>query len=320
MMTFVPKNFFFEGMQLPVTIYFRISAGNYLTIGRKGDKASFSDFRSFNDPNFLIYVRSVDHGRLIDFVTELSGRLIGQKNVPGPLKTKFLSSLIDDSMGDLEDKGFASTQQLHKVSKLVIDLNQSTSSFDEVVKMLSELPPGEAKHSIATCMISLALSEEMQMNHRAAQEKLALGAMLHDVGLRFVPPEILNKPRHLWTPEELAIYETHPLKGVEMLRNMKDISNDVLLIVAEHHETSQGTGFPKKLRDVKISPFGRVVALADYFAELIFSPTPEGKSYTAEEALIYIDEILGQPFNRQAFSALKNSINKRHLANQQGRS
>ncbi len=315
-MTSVPKNLFFEGMQLPISIFFRIHSGNFLTIGRKGERATFSEFSSYNDPNFLIFIRHVDHALLIDYVTELSGKLISRKNLPMAVKTKLLASTVEDCLSALGKKGFTSISNLTKVSHLLMELNETTGSFEGVLNMLAELPATDARHPMATCMISLILAEELQMNHRAALEKLALGALIHDIGLKFVPPEILQKPRHMWTPDELAIYEQHPLKGVEMLRDLKDVSNDVLLIVAEHHETSQGTGYPKKLRDVKISPLGRIVALADCFAELLFGATPDSKSYTVDEAITYIDDVLGQPFNRQVFSALKNSINKRHLSDQ----
>jgi HD-GYP domain-containing protein (c-di-GMP phosphodiesterase class II) len=98
-----------------------------------------------------------------------------------------------------------------------------------------------------------------------------------------------------------------------MLRDLKDVPSDVLLIVAEHHENSQGTGFPKKLRDVKVSPFAKIVILANYFADLVIPQAGEGKIYTPDEAIQYIEDILGQPFNKSAFSALKNSINKKNL-------
>lgn len=318
-MTSVPKNLFFEGMQLPVSIFFRIHSSNYLTIGRKGERATFSEFASYNDPNFLIFVRQADRAMLIDYVTELSGKLISRKNLPMSVKTKLLASTVEDCIDTLGDKGFTSVANLQKVSLLLMELNESTGSFEGVLQMLAELPVTDSRHPMAVCMISLILAEELQMNHRAALEKLALGALIHDVGLKFVPKEITDKPRHLWTPDELSVYEQHPLRGVEMLRDMKDISNDVLLIVAEHHETSQGTGFPKKLRDVKISPFGKIVGLADCFSELLFSQNPEGKVYSVDEAIAYIDDILGQPYNRQVFSALKNTINKRHLSDQKVR-
>src|SRR6185312_127390 len=197
--------------------------------------------------------------------------------------------------------------------QVIVDLHKTITAFDEIVGLLMTMPANESKHSMATCMISLVLCEEMQISLKAAQEKVALGALLHDVGLKFVPKATLEKPRHLWSPEDVQLYEQHPLKGVEMLRDLKDVPSDVLLIVAEHHENSQGTGFPKKLRDVKVSPFSKVVALANYFANLLIPQHGTSKSYTADEAVQYIEDILGQPFSKQAFLALKKSINKKNL-------
>ena len=145
----------------------------------------------------------------------------------------------------------------------------------------------------------------MAINHKIAQEKVALACLLHDVGLKAVPAAILEKPRHLWTPEELGIYEQHPIRSVELLRDVKDLSSDVLLMIAEHHENSQGTGFPKRLRDVKISPLGKIVVVGNYFANLMFCPENGSKHYTADEAIDYMENILGQPFNRQVFMARK---------------
>jgi HD-GYP domain-containing protein (c-di-GMP phosphodiesterase class II) len=88
---------------------------------------------------------------------------------------------------------------------------------------------------------------------------------------------------------------------------------EVLLIVAEHHENAIGSGFPKKMRDIKMSPLSRIVALAQYFSGLLFHPM-DGKSFTPDEAVNYIEEVLGQPFNKPAFLALKNINNKQHLA------
>lgn len=313
-MTCVPKDLFFEGMQLPISIYFRVGDGHYITIGRKGEKANFSDYQNFSHPNFKIFVKNAEHGRLIDYVTELTSKVMSQQNVPNSVKVRFLSGLVADSAAEIEKFGIATTHQAQKLSRLIIDFQHTIGSFNEIIGLVAELPPGEAKHSMVTCIVSLLVAEEMQMNHRTAQEKLALGALIHDIGMRFVPEAIKKKPKHTWTAEELAVYEQHPIRGAEMLRDLKDISHDVLLIVAEHHETAHGTGFPKKLRDVKVSPFGRIVAVSNQFADLVF--TDEGKIYTADEAIQYMEDVLGQPFNRQAFSALKTVINKTHLNDQ----
>lgn len=314
----VAKDFFFEGMPLPVTIFLRMKPTQYLIIGRAGTKASFSHLHALNKDSTKVFVRDKDHSTLINFVTDLTSKVIAKKDMPASVKTKFLSSLALDSLKSFEGKNFANVEQLQKVSGLVVDLAKNVTAFDDTIKLLMDLPESDSKHALTTCFISIMILDEMELTHRPAQEKLALGALLHDVGLKFVPQEILKKPRHLWSPEDLKYYELHPIKSVEMLRDIKDISNDVLLIVAEHHENAAGTGYPKRLRDVKISPLSRIVGVADSFAELLFADREGSKNYSAQEAIIYIDDILGQPFNKQVFTALKNIVNKNHLKNKAG--
>ncbi len=318
LVTEVPKDFFFDGMQLPASIYLKMKQNTYLLIGKKGDKANFSTLHSFNHEQSKLFVRSNEHAALIAVVTALTGKVIVQKTVPDAVKLKFLSGLTEDAMSTLTSAGFVSVVKVQKLSELMDQMSRNISAFDKIIDILSALPPGEAKHSMSTCMTAMLICDEMQINLPMAREKVAMGSLLHDVGLRFVPPEIMNRPRHLWSQEDLAVYESHPLKGIEMLRDVKDLPSDVLLIVAEHHENAQGTGFPKKMRDIKVSPLGKIVSLANFFAGLVFNDKPDGKVYTPDEAIAYIDEMLGQPFNKQAFSALKNIINKKYILDRTG--
>ncbi len=309
----VSKEFFIDGMLLPVRIYMELSAGNYLLVGKKGEKTNFTSLHSFKNESTSVYVRTEDYNDLMRHMAEFTGKLVVTKNVPDATKLKFLSGLTEQALAAIKESDFASVVQIEKVSNFVISLSQSLKDFGQVIELLENLPNNQSKHAMATCFISITIAEEMKLNHQIALEKLSLGALLHNIGLRFIPESILKKPKHLWTPEENSIYETHPTKGAEMLRDLKDISNDILFIVAEHHENSMGTGFPRRLRDVKISPLGRIVALASCFTELLYSRLPDTKEFTADQAIEYIDEILGQPFNKQAFSALKTIINKKYL-------
>ncbi len=313
-MTEVTKDFFFEGMVLPVPVYLKMTAGTYLIIGKKGDKAAFSNLHAYNNPNVRVFVQKLDQSVLVAYVTQLTSKIVNQKSVPENTKLKFISSLTADAMESLAKSNFTSISKIQKVSQLVQQMSQNMSGMDQLLIILADLQPVESKHAMTTCLVSLLLSEEMHMNQTAVQEKLVMGALLHDVGMKYVPTAILDKPRHLWTPEELQSYEQHPLKGADMLREIKEIPQDVLLIIAEHHENAISTGFPKRMRDVKISPLARIVSLANCFANLLFGSLAQSKCYTPDEAILYIDEIQGQPYNKQAFLALKNIINKKHLA------
>lgn len=310
----VSKDFFFNGMLLPVHVYLKIKKDHYLLIGKKGEKSDFAQLHSFQNEKSEVCVKTEDIDTLMSYVTQLTGKMIEQKNVPDAIKAKFLAGLTSSALRDFDGKNFASHAQLQQASKFILSLQDSLQDFSQILQILSELPEEDSKHAMITCMVALSICDEMQVSVRAAREKVALGSLLHDIGEKLLPPGLLKKPKHLWSFEENALFESHPIKAVEMLRDLRDISNDVLLIIAEHHENGNGTGYPKKIRDVKISPLGRIVGVANYFSELMFNPNGNGKNYSADEAITYIEDILGQPFNKQVFLALKNIINKNYLS------
>lgn len=313
LMAEVTKDFFFDGMVLPVDVFLKLRDGQYLVIGKHSEKCAFSTLHSYKNANSLVFVKKQDKGVLIDTVTQFTEKVVSQKGIPDSIKTKFILGLTENALAAFDGKNFTSVAELGRVSQMITNMSKTVSNFDEIMAILRELKDEDAKHAMATCMVSVMIAEETGMTLKNAIEKLSLGALLHDVGLKHIPPEILAKPRHKWTLEENATYETHPLKGVEMLRDLKDISNDILLIVAEHHENAVGTGFPKKIRDVKISPLSRIVIVASYFTSLIFSRHGDGKLYDSEQALVYMNDILGQPFNKAVFSALRTVMNKNEL-------
>ena len=309
----VSKEFFVDGMQLPVRVYMEFSPGHYILVGKKGEKTNFTSLHSFKNENTSVYVRSEDYNDLMNHMTELTGKIVSNKIMPDATKVKFLSGLTSHALESLGEAGITSAAQVEKVANYVMKMSENFKDFGQVIDLLAGLPDDQSKHAMAACFVSLMIADEMKLTHQTALDKLAMGALLHDVGLKYVPESIMSKPKHLWSPEENLIFESHSVKGAEMLRDLKDISNDILFIVAEHHENSLGTGFPRKLRDVKISPLGRIVGLATCFSELLFARVQGSKNYTPDQALEYVQDILGQPFNKQVFSALKNIVNKKYI-------
>ena len=85
----------------------------------------------------------------------------------------------------------------------------------------------------------LKLSDE-QLEH------LNVAALLHDIGKLGIPDHILLKPGPL-SPEEWEKMKTHPLSGAEMLARM-NFPEQVLEIVATHHEKWDGKGYPRGLK------------------------------------------------------------------------
>lgn len=311
-MSQIPKNFVLDGLVLPVQIYVKLKTNTYLTIAKKGEKAQLENFKGFKNDAFVLYVRTEDKNYLTGFIEDLSRRAMDNPKVGLEKKAHFVSGLLSEAYADLEGSQFSNVERLKSVGSLVIKICKLANNLDDVMEILKHQRHDNAKHGMMTAMVSVMLAEEAKMLSPLNQDKLVTGALLHDVGLRTLPPELRRKPRQLWNEEENKLYQQHPIQGAELLRFVEGMSVEVLLIVAEHHELSNGSGFPKGLRDARINPMSKIVGLSAQFCELVSNNL--GQQYSADDAIMYIESVMGQPYNKGLFSALKNLVNVQRLS------
>jgi putative nucleotidyltransferase with HDIG domain len=118
------------------------------------------------------------------------------------------------------------------------------------------------RHSVRTVRLSLTLARAYGLDGEQLRT-LCLGALLHDVGKVCIPEAVLHKPEPL-SALEWAVVQRHPQQGAALLRNVPSIAGAVL-VVAEHHERWDGTGYPKGLAGTKIDLNARIVAVADAY-------------------------------------------------------
>lgn len=87
--------------------------------------------------------------------------------------------------------------------------------------------------------------------------------MLHDVGKLGVPTKVLQKAGDL-TEEEYAAIQLHPMRGLEIVREIGFL-DEALAGIMHHHERMDGTGYPMGLAGEEIPEFARVISVADAF-------------------------------------------------------
>ena len=117
-------------------------------------------------------------------------------------------------------------------------------------------------HSQRVCEVSLMIGEMLGLGPDAIEE-LRVGTILHDIGKIGVPDSILNKRARL-TDEEFAIMKSHPVIGYEICRPLM-LSEGVLMIIRNHHEKLDGSGYPDGLKGGELPLSLRIVCAADAF-------------------------------------------------------
>ncbi|HJQ78685.1 MAG TPA: HD-GYP domain-containing protein [Lacipirellulaceae bacterium] len=144
---------------------------------------------------------------------------------------------------------------------------------------------------------SVILAERLGLISGDGLEKIATAAILHDIGKRFIPAEILTKPSRL-DPHERDIIETHPVRGYEELCERPGLTHDQLMIVYQHHERIDGTGYPVGIQGDEIHPWARMLSVVDVF-DAMTGTRPYRRPATAQEAMNYIRQNAGTQFDSE---------------------
>jgi energy-coupling factor transport system substrate-specific component len=125
-------------------------------------------------------------------------------------------------------------------------------------------------------------------------EDITLAARVHDVGKLFIPEQILNKAGAL-TEDEYAMVKTHPQVGADVLRAIPDIER-VAQAIESHHEAFDGSGYPLGLRGEVIPLYGRILAVADAYANMT-SDRSFAIAKTDEQAMAELEKLSGTRFD-----------------------
>lgn len=154
---------------------------------------------------------------------------------------------------------------------------------DEVcIRLLTEAAGDRASaHALNVTLISMLMGKTFGLSD-AEMLDLGMGALLHDVGKLDLPPRVRHREDHL-SPSEAKFYEEHVTHGVSHALKM-GLSPGATLVIAQHHEHADGSGFPLKLGHERMTPASCIVALVNRYDNLC-NPHVASKALTPHEAL-----------------------------------
>jgi putative nucleotidyltransferase with HDIG domain len=198
-----------------------------------------------------------------------------------------------------------------ELEQFVLDLKRAAQENRELflgsIQMLAgavdEKDPYTRGHSDRVTRYSVLIARELGLTEQSL-EVVRVAAQLHDVGKIGIEDRILKKPGAL-TNEEFAIMKTHTTKGANILRPVAQLK-EMLPGIELHHESLDGRGYPRGLKDNEIPLLARIIAVADTF-DALTTNRPYQQAHAAQDALRIIHSLAGKrldPVVVSAFSAL----------------
>jgi len=176
---------------------------------------------------------------------------------------------------DVTDRKQAEEKLRHALETTIGVLTQTVERRD----------PYTAGHQRRVGALAARIAREMGLGPDK-EDQVRMAGFVHDLGKISVPAEILSKPGML-SELEMNIIREHPAHGRDILQ---DVESDLglAMIVYQHHERIDGSGYPQGLKGDEISLEARILAVADV-VEAMASYRPYRPAVGLEEALEEIE-------------------------------
>ncbi|OUS27285.1 hypothetical protein A9Q99_14815 [Gammaproteobacteria bacterium 45_16_T64] len=136
--------------------------------------------------------------------------------------------------------------------------------------------------------------------------QLSTAVLLHDLGMSFVPREILNKNSKLSPLEEKEI-KRHVDVSYEWVFRIPHWQ-DAAEIIYQHHERPDGNGYPRQLGSEQICNGAKVLALADTFFAITNERADRSYKRSLLRATKEINSYAGSQFDMDTVLAFNQMI------------
>jgi HD-GYP domain-containing protein (c-di-GMP phosphodiesterase class II) len=155
-------------------------------------------------------------------------------------------------------------ESLHEVIDCILDGDQ----LNQFLLTISDHDMYTYTHSVNVGVLSLLLAKKyFGSSDRHNLRELGVGFFLHDLGKTQVDPAIINKKGKL-TFDEMQAMRRHPLYGFNILNDANQLTTECKLIILEHHEREDGSGYPYGLYGEEIHVYARICSLVDMYDAL----------------------------------------------------
>ena len=207
-----------------------------------------------------------------------------------------------------EEARMGNAVEVGGAKQLVEEINDSVARNPGALISLARLKTADDytyMHSVAVCAMMVALARQMGLDE-AQTRSAGLAGLLHDLGKAVMPMEVLNKPGKL-TDAEFVIIKSHPVEGHKMLLTGSNVDPLALEVCLHHHEKTDGSGYPDRLKGDAISLFAKMGAVCDVY-DAITSNRPYKAGWDPAESLRKMAEWANGHFDPQVFQAFVKSM------------
>lgn len=202
----------------------------------------------------------------------------------------------------LERHVYSDNAELAELTRTADSIITEILEDDNVVEKIYDIKERSAdiyEHSISVCSLAVLVGAKMKLSKQEMHD-LGVASLFHDIGLRYLNFEYNNQALDELSDKEAAEYKKHPVYAFSSLEHEVWISKKAKLMILNHHERLDGSGYPMHAKSMEMD--SRILEVVDAFDEMICGIGC--KRSRVYEAVEYLKVFKGSKFDEKAVDYL----------------
>lgn len=265
----VPKDFLNIDKKYDYTIYRKVEEKIFQILVEKDSFFDREKYYNLEDKELShVYINVKDKLKYQEDIQTYISTIIEDENVCTTVKAGLITDIARETVNDLFEAE-VTLKQLKKVDDILtnsVDFLLSDKSALETMIKVTSYDYYTYTHSIDVSTYCIGFGIFLSLE-KEDLKLLGKAGMLHDIGKKYVPRDIICKQGRL-SDEELVVVREHPKYSYDILKENGEKDQRLLDIVIQHHEKINGKGYPYSLVGEEIDDFAKIVAICDIFNAL----------------------------------------------------
>lgn len=296
----------------PFTIYTR-SGDQEFTVFHPSDHLYQASVHGiiFRDEISELFVAEDERAKFHAYAGEHLGEILDDPLIPDDILASLLHGILSACSDRVLESSTRESLVTYRDSIVVFaDWMLENDQAPDYLIPLALTSSRTNDHPVNVGIYAFALARELLAGNGKRHDfhGIAMGFFMHDVGQTAIPRDIIEKRGPL-TEEEWAIIRTHPEKGVQILKESGIASKAALLIIRQHHERQNGSGYPEGLSNGDIHIYSRICAIADAF-DAFTAERPYRDQTSSFTALETMYREMKQEFDPELFTQFVRLVGK----------
>ena len=206
---------------------------------------------------------------------------------------KILENHIYDGKSDLRD-----------IEPLATDIiNDMMTVQDGIVIDFEERSGNLYEHTIMVTFLAIVVARKLKLSEEEIRT-VAMGSLLHDLGLRYITVPYINYDPEKSTATEAFEFKKHSILAYSALENELWLNAIAKKMILAHHERRDGSGFPlrQKVREIECN----ILQVCDVFDCMVSGM--ECKRTNVQSALEYIIEASDVLYDKKVVRAIEKIV------------